>query len=377
MGDRSSPVSDPHTPVSLTDTKSEARAEFSQFLFRRALDSVVTNVMVSDREHNIIYMNETAKQMFQSASAELRSELPDFDADCLIGTNIDAFHRKPMRQRYLLERLDDTYKTQLTVGGRTFRLIANPIINNGDRLGTVVEWSDLTAQLELEEDARRRVDAEHRRKKELMNTIIRELHHRIKNDLQGVVGLLRQSVSNSPENVVIIDDAIKQISAVAAVYNLQAASISLNLKLMDMVNTLVTVASVTKQVQLEVSMCEDDIREFYVSERAAVPLALVITELLTNAVKHSSRSGRRDRILIKLERQASGVRMCICNDTDCRSDMFDYASGSGIGTGLKLVGTLLPEPGSELSFDVTDNAVAAVLLMDPPVLHGKTKGLEH
>ncbi len=325
--------------------------------------------MIADSNYDIIYMNDAAREMFRVAAEALRSEIPNFDAENLVGNNIDAFHREPARQRRILERLGDTYTTQLAVGGRTFRLIANPIIYDGNRLGTVVEWSDLTAQLKLEEDAQQRVLAEHFKKKKLMNTIIRELHHRIKNDLQGVIGLLRLSVSNVPENVPVINDAIRQINAVAMVYSLQSASVSLNLKLKDMVTTLVAAANETFRGQLHISLREDEIGDFYVSEGEAVSVALIINELLVNAVKHGSCSSQDSQISVSLDRQAETVRLHVSNQAEYISADFSIQSGNSAGTGLELVRSLLPQPGSELSFNVEDGKVTAVLAMQHPLLH--------
>lgn len=344
------------------------QAENSELFLRKALDSVVTNVMIADRNHDIVYVNKKATQMFRHAADALRSELPDFDPEKLVGSNIDAFHREPMRQRRMLENLVDTYTTKLKVGGRTFRLIANPIVNDGNRLGTVVEWSDLTAQLELEDEARQRVEAEHLKKKQLMNNIIRELHHRIKNDLQGVVGLLRHSVAEFPESNPMIDDAIRQISAVATVYHLQSASVSLKLKLKDMVTTFVKAFNGTSRGRLRFHPGDDEVDDFYVSEEESVPLALIVNELLTNAVKHGSFRSQDELISVTLDRQADGVRLCIRNHAEHLSNAFDFSRGSGVSTGLELVRSLLPRPGSELSFDIADGTVTAILALSQPVV---------
>nr|WP_256574393.1 methyl-accepting chemotaxis protein [Pseudomonas sp. HAR-UPW-AIA-41] len=51
----------------------------------------------------------------------------------------------------MLDRLQQTYQTRLVIGGRTFDLIVNPILDNGKRIGTVVEWKDMTAELAVRE----------------------------------------------------------------------------------------------------------------------------------------------------------------------------------------------------------------------------------
>ncbi|MCB1800152.1 MAG: HAMP domain-containing protein [Gammaproteobacteria bacterium] len=130
---------------------------------KTALDCVSTNVMVADKNFDIIYMNQAVQAMFSEAQEDLRERLPGFDASKLIGRNIDVFHKQPAHQRRLLESLSDTYESQVSVGPRTFRIIANPVVNaDGERLGTAVEWADLTAELHAADEAERRLESERR-----------------------------------------------------------------------------------------------------------------------------------------------------------------------------------------------------------------------
>lgn len=127
-----------------------------------ALETCDQNVMIADADFNITYMNKTMLAMMKSAEADLRSELGGFNADELIGTNIDGFHKNPAHQRSMVGGLTTAYRTQITAGGRTFSLIANPIFDdNRVRTGTVVEWDDITDRLraEAEEQQRSTVNA--------------------------------------------------------------------------------------------------------------------------------------------------------------------------------------------------------------------------
>ncbi len=120
---------------------------------KNALDKCTTNVMIADSSNHIIYMNETVTAMMQGNEAELRKVLPNFNARQLIGENIDVFHKNPAHQRGMLAALKTTYRTQIKVGDLYFGLIANPIIDaHGERVGTVVEWTDRTAEVGVENE---------------------------------------------------------------------------------------------------------------------------------------------------------------------------------------------------------------------------------
>ncbi|MDM7861894.1 methyl-accepting chemotaxis protein [Alteromonas sp. ASW11-36] len=125
---------------------------------KSALDGVTTNVMVADANLDIVYMNQSVKLMLAEAESDLRKELPHFDAKNLIGQNIDQFHKNPQHQRSMLAKLESTYRTQIEVGRRIFKLIASPVFtDNKEKIGFVVEWADVTLQVETEKEVEKLV----------------------------------------------------------------------------------------------------------------------------------------------------------------------------------------------------------------------------
>ena len=120
---------------------------------RQALDNVTTNAMIADGDGNIVYMNKSVSEMLQRAEHDIQKELAHFDAKKVVGTNFDVFHKNPAHQRNLLSKLTSTYSAQIEVGGRTFALVANPVVNDdGDRIGSVVEWADRTEEVQTEQE---------------------------------------------------------------------------------------------------------------------------------------------------------------------------------------------------------------------------------
>jgi len=118
---------------------------------KNALDNCSTNVMIANNDGLIVYMNNSVSEMMRSAESDIRKQLPQFDSRKLIGENFDTFHRNPMHQRNLLGSLRATFRTQIVVGGRTFQLIASPILDvEGVRVGSVVEWKDRTEEVKVE-----------------------------------------------------------------------------------------------------------------------------------------------------------------------------------------------------------------------------------
>jgi methyl-accepting chemotaxis protein len=130
-----------------------AQAARTNLRIRQALDKCTTNVMIANADNDIVYMNETVQEMMLRNEAGLRKVLPQFDARNLVGQNMDVFHKNPAHQRDMLANLKSAYKTQIQVGDLYFALSANPIVDAlGSRVGTVVEWSDRTAEVGIERE---------------------------------------------------------------------------------------------------------------------------------------------------------------------------------------------------------------------------------
>ena len=130
----------------------EIAAENSRI--RSALDVCDTSVMMADEDLNIVYMNSAVKKMMGNRETQIKTELPNFSVDGLMGYCVDGFHKNPSHQRGMLRDLRQPYSTKLTLAGLTFNLIATPLWGeNSERSGTVVEWVDITDRLAEEAEA--------------------------------------------------------------------------------------------------------------------------------------------------------------------------------------------------------------------------------
>jgi methyl-accepting chemotaxis protein len=120
---------------------------------KNALDVTSSNVMLADASRNIIYMNKSVEKMLRAVEGDLRKDLPHFAVDKVIGSNMDIFHKNPSHQINLLNSLNSTHVSNIQVADRKVRLTTNPIFSeSGERLGSVVEWLDRTAEMAAESE---------------------------------------------------------------------------------------------------------------------------------------------------------------------------------------------------------------------------------
>lgn len=124
-----------------------------------ALENASTVIMMADNTGLIINLNKAAKQFFQERESELRKHIANFDAQQLIGTAFARINQASNLQADYLESLTEQSKATVKFGELTLVLIASPIIDTqGKRLGTVLEWTDRTAQLAFDAEISKVID---------------------------------------------------------------------------------------------------------------------------------------------------------------------------------------------------------------------------
>ncbi len=166
---------------------------------KNALDIANANVMVADVNMNIVYMNAALKSMFKVAEADLKTVLPKFETDRVVGSNMDIFHVRPEHQRKLIENLTETFNTRLEVGGRHIDLSATPIFDvKGERMGTTIEWCDQTQTVHEAETEATKLEEERR-------DAVR--NKRIKQALDGVESCVM--VARTDHSIVYMNEAIQ------------------------------------------------------------------------------------------------------------------------------------------------------------------------
>lgn len=226
------------------------------------------------------------------------------------------------------------------------------------RLGWVVSIHDITEYKRLE---RLRLDEVVAQREAL----IREVNHRIKNNLQGVAGLLQQLAASRPQVADLLREAISQILAIATIHGLQLDG-SRAVAIQALVAAIVPSLQHAFGARIALTtQATDEVRpaRWLLAEQEAVPIALVVNELLTNALKHRSHGD----VSIATRPGDDGFAIEIRNPGRLPDDFaFDKVSAASIGLGL--VKALLPRRGASLRFTQLDTVVLVSLVLTPPAL---------
>ena len=223
--------------------------------------------------------------------------------------------------------------------------------------------------LGMVENITERINAEQQRlthEAKQRDALVREVHHRIKNNLQGVVGLLRQDIATHPDTQTPIEAAIAQINTIAVVHGLQGRLPQNELRLRELLKeasgAVAALAMVAHPPLIEDTLSGD----VWLDSNAAVSIALILNELIHNALKHGQhRDGVGVAITLNGDSRQAAIR--IVNPSGPLPAGFDLASGQGCGTGLDLIRTLLPRRGATLTIRDGGGHIETELLLGPPL----------
>ncbi|MCO5123128.1 MAG: PAS domain S-box protein [Rhizobacter sp.] len=195
--------------------------------------------------------------------------------------------------------------------------------------------------------------------------LVKEVHHRIKNNLQGVAGLLQQIAERKPEVEAVISEVVGQVQAIAQVYGLQVGS-SGPLLLKSVVEAITGSVQRTFGRNIAFGFEGEASRPWALPEAESIPIALTINELLTNAIKHSrAEDGSEPAVHCKLSCGEEGVSIAISNPGALSAD-FSLARIPGGVSGLGLVRALMPRRCATLTLEQQGSQVLATVALTPP-----------
>lgn len=192
---------------------------------------------------------------------------------------------------------------------------------------------DVTARYQYEETLRKSLD-----EKEVM---LKEIHHRVKNNLQVVSSLLnlQTDFTDDPKLVAILKECERRIQAMALVHkelyqNDTIADADFKEYLNNLMVALVQSFGANRKVQYVI-----DSDEIKLNLDTAIPLALVFNELVSNSLKYAFPKEGNGNIRIELSKTEKGISIRLADDGIGLPEKFDVRKSDGLG--LQLVGMLL------------------------------------
>jgi len=218
------------------------------------------------------------------------------------------------------------WRTDIEARGVTVSIRAIPVRNRGERVGAIVLCRDVT---EVRHQERELITKD---------ATIREIHHRVKNNLQTVASLLRIQARRTHSDVAreALGQAMRRVTAIAVVHDTLSEGLNQSVDF-DAVfdRVLLLIAEIATGHTTTVHPKSTGSFGVLPSEYAT-PLALALTELVTNAVEHGLAGRAEGEVEIIAERTEEVLSVKV---RDNGVGLAEGKVGSGLGT--QIVRTLI------------------------------------
>jgi two-component sensor histidine kinase len=200
-----------------------------------------------------------------------------------------------------------------------------PLRKEGKRIGAVVLVRDVT---EFRKQERELITKD---------ATIREIHHRVKNNLQTVASLLRMQArrSETQEARDSLDQAMRRVSAIALVHDTLSEGLSQDVNFDEIFDRVMMLASEVAASHGTTVKTLIDGKFGQLRSDTATPLAVALTELVTNAVEHGL-AGRSGVVHVSAERKQKQLLISV---SDNGKGLENGKVGKGLGT--QIIKTLI------------------------------------
>lgn len=220
-------------------------------------------------------------------------------------------------------------RMEVDAGGATVLLRTLPLGMHGVALGAAVLIRDVT-EVKRRDRALLSKDA-----------TIREIHHRVKNNLQTVAALLRLQArrTSNPEGREALLESVRRVSSIALVHDALSMSVDEEVNLDEVIDRILPIMNDVATVDSPIRINRDGDLGVLDADRATA-LVMVITELVQNAIEHAfDATAPQGCVTIRAQRSARWLDVVVHDDGRGLPDGFSLEKSDRLG--LQIVRTLV------------------------------------
>lgn len=322
------------------EQSARAAAEKSEADFRDLLEMAPDAILLVDHDGCIRLVNGEAEKMFGYS----REELAGLPIEVLLPERFRQAH-VGHRVRYVQEARSrpmgmglDLYAVRKDGTEFPVEISLSPTSTSGDqRVISVIR--DITPRMKAEVE-RQNLLARERQKSEQLKLAVREAHHRIKNNLQAISDLLYLELSSyeDPAIVDVLRESVERIQSIALVHDMLSQDEDVQTvdsrALAERLVPMILQSGGRRDAPVELHLRVPTVP---LSSKRATTVALILNELVSNAVKHAF-TGRGGTLDVLFEQADEGLRLTVRDNGPGLSPAFDFLTHANVG--LQVVRTL-------------------------------------
>ena len=316
------------------------------------IDHLPDAVIIVDAEGRITRANPRVAALF------------GYEPQALLGQPVEALMPERFQQVHIARRRDFLATSSIRTMGAGLELYGRRSDGSEfpvDIMLSPIDGPEGKAVLAVVRDLTERLEADRQRQLAARNeTLLREIHHRVKNNLQVILSLLSVQSENvrDPAARAVITESESRIRSVSLIHEKLYRSHKLSgIDFAEYVNDLCahlfhSFGDAAKGVSLELNA--DGV---WLGVDSAVPCGLIVNELVSNSLKHAFPDGRAGNVTVALSKTAQQVELEVSDDGIGWPGSFDLGTCESLG--LQLVSLLTNQLGGE--FDVLERRAGTAL----------------
>ena len=324
--------------------EAELKLAAQRELLQTVIDSAEDIIFILDKDHRILLFNRAAEELFKVSAAEIMGKS--------MAELYPAENWPSARDRFDRALRGEIVRDDVHLDFRGRKMILSvtevPLRNEaGEIYGLCGIARDVSRRVELERELESSLQEK--------EALLREIHHRVKNNMQIISSLLNLQACHvqNPVLTAILRDCQNRIRSMAIIHEHLYKSTNLSrIDFADYLNRLLLhLYNVHRQSQARIEL-ETELQPLEMEIGSAIPLGMLASELISNSFKHAFPDGRSGRVRIILQSiPPSGFRLEISDDGVGLPD--DFSVERTMTFGLQLVGLLRDQIGARLEVDRT------------------------
>lgn len=319
--------------------KTEETLQSRQHFLEQMIENSPSAIFITDTEGTLQLANPALKKFLNLSDEQLvgkynvlkdpvierKGLLPDFKSVFDHGRTIQFTLEWDGKDN---PNMEFRRANELTVQGSMF-----PVFNKeGQMTNAVCNWIDITQRKLAEEEIQKQLSEK--------TILLKEVHHRIKNNIASIEGLLSlqsQAISN-PEAVSALQDAINRIGSMRVLYDkLLISDVFKDISVKNYLESLIDSIVDLFPDHLKITI-DRKIDDFNLSSKNLFPIGIILNELLTNIMKYAFKGRDSGLINVSLSNNKNQATLTIQDNGNGLPEGFDIKKSNGFG--LMLVNML-------------------------------------
>jgi PAS domain S-box-containing protein len=303
----------------------------SEQRFRSAFQTSPDSINISQLDGKLINTNDGFSSLMGYSNEEAAGKTTD---------ELNLWHKASARNDFIsvmmengaVHNMEATFKTKN--GSLKTGLISANVIHIDEEPHILSVTRDITDRKQAEE----KIKASLKEKE----TLLHEVHHRVKNNMQIISSLLKLQSNNIEDDRTkdILKDSQNRIFAMSAIHETLHGSENLSeIDLMKYLPKITTSIFQSSSVDPKKVTLNNNIEEIPISINQASPLGLIINELISNSLKYAFPDDGKGEINVSVKKRDNQLELTVMDDGVGISDDLDWKNSSTLG--LKLVRTLV------------------------------------